>query len=143
MLAMFSLQACLISCKDNGTEGNLDTTMLVMSSDGGKRSFPVSSDAHISYIQDKKTTYELSFFQYIPTEKYNGLTIKFIGTAEDYFNVYVKKDEKQVNDKIKEWNEKNYENILNNSITNETKQEFLNLLGVKEGNISINYKTKI
>ena len=34
----------------------------------------------------------------------------------------------------------NYENILNNSITNETKQEFLNLLGVKEGNISINYK---
>ena len=94
------------------------------------------------YIQDKKT-YELSFFQYIPTEKYNGLTIKFIGTAEDYFNVYVKKDEKQVNDKIKEWNEKNYENILNNSITNETKQEFLNLLGVKEGNISINYKTKI
>ena len=95
------------------------------------------------YIQDKKTTYELSFFQYIPTEKYNGLTIKFIGTAEDYFNVYVKKDEKQVNDKIKEWNEKNYENILNNSITNETKQEFLNLLGVKEGNISINYKTKI
>ena len=52
---MFSLQACLISCKDNGTEGNLDTTMLVMSSDGGKRSFPVSSDAHISYIQDKKT----------------------------------------------------------------------------------------
>lgn len=95
------------------------------------------------YVQDKKTTYELSFFQYIPTEKYNGLTIKFIGTAEDYFNVYVKKDEKQVNDKIKEWNEKNYENILNNSITNETKQEFLNLLGVKEGNISINYKTKI
>ena len=94
------------------------------------------------YIQDKKT-YELSFFQYIPTEKYNGLTIKFIGTAEDYFNVYVKKDEKQVNDKIKEWNEKNYENILNNSITNETKQEFLNLLGVKEGNISIEYKTKI
>ena len=71
------------------------------------------------------------------------MTIKFIGTAEDYFNVYVKKDEKQVNDKIKEWNEKNYENILNNSITNETKQEFLNLLGVKEGNISINYKTKI
>ena len=52
---MFSLQACLISCKDNGPEGNLDTTMLVMSSDGGKRSFPVSSDAHISYIQDKKT----------------------------------------------------------------------------------------
>ena len=95
------------------------------------------------YIQDKKTTYELSFFQYIPTEKYNGLTIKFIGTAEDYFNVYVKKDEKQVNDKIKEWNEKNYENILNNSITNETKQEFLYFLGVKEGNISINYKTKI
>ena len=95
------------------------------------------------YIQDKKTTYELSFFQYIPTEKYNGLTIKFIGTEEDYLNVYVKKDEKQVNDKIKEWNEKNYENILNNSITNETKQEFLNLLGVKEGNISINYKTKI
>ena len=95
------------------------------------------------YIQDKKTTYELSFFQYIPTEKYNGLTIKFIGTEKDYFNVYVKKKKKQVNDKIKEWNEKNYENILNNSITNETKQEFLNLLGVKEGNISINYKTKI
>lgn len=81
MLAMFSLQACLISCKDNGTEGNLDTTMLVMSSDGGKRSFPVSSDAHISYIQDKKT------LVYKECENNDSVSLETVGY--NYFKAYI------------------------------------------------------
>lgn len=94
------------------------------------------------YRKDKKN-YELSIYIHLPTEKYNGLTIKFIGNAENYFNAFEKMRDTKIEENANKWNKKNYENILNNSITNETKQELLDLFGVKEGSISINYKTKI
>ncbi|MDN5053888.1 hypothetical protein [Aliarcobacter butzleri] len=93
------------------------------------------------YIKDKRN-YELSIYIHLPTEKYNGLTIKFIGNAENYFNAFEKKSDIKIEENANKWNKKNYENILNNNISKEMKQEFLNLFGVKEGDISINYKLK-
>ena len=109
-----------------------------------KESFPTLFDKlnniKNEYIKDKKK-YDLSFFVYLKSENYEGLNISFIGNAENYFNVSSKLNESEVIEKIKKWNEINSESITNNNLSQEAKQEFLNILGVKGvDSISIAYK---
>ena len=92
------------------------------------------------YIKDKKN-YDLSFFMYLKSENYEGLNISFIGNVENYFNVSSRLNEFEIIQKIKKWNEINSESITNNNISQEAKQEFLNILGIKGvDSISIAYK---
>ena len=92
------------------------------------------------YIKDKKK-YDLSFFVYLKSENYEGLNISFIGNAENYFNVSSKLNEFDIKQEIKKWNEINSESITNNNLSQEAKQEFLNILGIKGvDSISIAYK---
>ena len=109
-----------------------------------KESFPTLFDKlnniKNEYIKDKKK-YDLSFFVYLKSENYEGLNISFIGNAENYFNVSSKLNEFDIKQEIKKWNEINSESITNNNLSQEAKQEFLNILGVKGvDSISIAYK---
>ena len=109
-----------------------------------KESFPTLFDKlnniKNEYIKDKKK-YDLSFFVYLKSENYEGLNISFIGNAENYFNVSSKLNEFDIKQEIKKWNEINSESITNNNLSQEAKQEFLNILGIKGvDSISIAYK---
>ena len=109
-----------------------------------KESFPTLFDKlnniKNEYIKNKKK-YDLSFFVYLKSENYEGLNISFIGNAENYFNVSSKLNEFDIKQEIKKWNEINSESITNNNLSQEAKQEFLNILGVKGvDSISIAYK---